>query len=59
MSRINVGNKMNSYLNGEWAGHVRKRHGTKRLTSKRRRAQGKREICLILEGKSPDGRRRF
>lgn len=31
MGKIRVGNKQNSFLNGEWAGHVRK--GWKKITS--------------------------
>lgn len=42
MSKIRVGNKQNSFLNGEWAGHVR--GWWKRHTSKRRRSQDKKEI---------------
>jgi hypothetical protein len=36
VSKIRVGNKQNSFLNGEWAGHVRGVY--KRLTSQKRRA---------------------
>jgi len=36
MSKIRVGNKQNSFLNGEWAGHVRK--DGKKFTSGIRRA---------------------
>lgn len=39
MSKIRVGNKQNSYLNGEWAGHVR--GWWKRFTSKMRRNESK------------------
>lgn len=39
-----VGNKQNSYLNGLWAGHARKRLGEKRRGSKARRRVGKAEI---------------
>ena len=39
MSKIRVGNKKNSALNGEWAGHVRK--DGKRMTSGLRRAESK------------------
>lgn len=42
MSKIRVGNKLNSHLNGEWAGHVR--GWWKRFTSKRRRKKDKEEI---------------
>jgi len=52
-----LGNKENSYLNGEWACHVRKRDGGKRVTSKRRRAYGKRVIDVELQEEeiSPPG----
>lgn len=36
-----VGNKQNSYLNGLWAAHARKRTGEKRQGSKARRRDGK------------------
>ena len=36
MGKIRVGNKQNSFLNGEWAGHVRGK--LKALTSKIRRS---------------------
>ena len=42
MPKIRVGNKQNSILNGEWAGHVRK--WGKKLTSKIRRAVDKKVI---------------
>lgn len=42
MSKIRVGNKQNSFLNGEWAGHVR--GWWKKYTSKKRRNQDKKEI---------------
>lgn len=42
MSKIRVGNKQNSYLNGEWAGHVR--GWWKKLTSKKRRKVDAKEI---------------
>lgn len=32
-----IGNKQNSYINGEWVAHVRKRNGGKRITSSKRR----------------------
>ena len=38
-----IGNKQNSYLNGEWGKHVRKRHGEKRHTAKIRRRVSKAE----------------
>lgn len=42
MVKIRVGNKQNSFLNGEWAGHVR--GAWKRLTSHIRRSESKRII---------------
>lgn len=42
-----LGNKLNSYLNGEWATHVKKR--MKRITSSIRRMQDKKEIKNGLE----------
>jgi len=39
MAKIRVGNKQNSYLNGEWGGHVRK--DEKRATSRIRRVVSK------------------
>jgi len=42
MSKIRVGNKQNSWLNGEWASHVR--GWWKRHTSKRRRKEDKKII---------------
>jgi hypothetical protein len=42
MNKLRVGNKQNSFLNGEWAGHVR--WWLKRQTAKKRRRKGKREI---------------
>lgn len=39
-----VGNKQNSYLNGLWAAHARKRTGEKRQTNKKRRRSGKSQI---------------
>jgi hypothetical protein len=42
MGKIRVGNKQNSFLNNEWAGHVRRWY--KRFTSGRRRDVGKKEI---------------
>lgn len=47
MSKIRVGNKENSHLNGEWANHVR--GFFKRYTSKRRRGEGKRDIRKRIE----------
>jgi hypothetical protein len=42
MGKIRVGNKENSFLNGEWAAHV-KAFG-KKFTAKKRRAVDKKEI---------------
>lgn len=47
MTKVRVGNKQNSFLNGEWARHVRR--GWKKLTSKIRRHYGKEEIRERLE----------
>lgn len=44
MGKIRPGNKKNSALNGEMVTHVRKGRGEKRLTSKLRRNQDKKEI---------------
>jgi len=49
MSKIRVGNKQNSYLNGEWAGHVR--GWWKKYTSSIRRMEDKKEIKKGLEEK--------
>lgn len=42
MSKLRVGHKENSYLNGEWAGHVRK--WGKKWTAKIRRNADKKII---------------
>lgn len=42
MSKLRVGHKENSGINGEWAGHVR--GFMKRFTSKKRRRLGKKDI---------------
>jgi hypothetical protein len=47
MGKIRVGNKQNSFLNGEWGGHVRGK--MKKFTSRIRRVFGKREIKERLE----------
>jgi hypothetical protein len=47
MSKIRVGNKQNSFLNKEWAGHVR--GWWKRLTSKKRRNENKKEVNKQLK----------
>lgn len=46
MSKIRVGNKQNSFLNGEWAGHVRS--GWKKVTSGIRRAVSKKIVINEL-----------
>jgi len=45
--KIRVGNKQNSILNGEWAGHVRE--WGKKLTAKIRRGVGKKIISKELK----------
>jgi len=47
MSKIRVGNKQNSFLNGEWAGHVR--GNFKKITSGIRRAVSKKIIINELK----------
>jgi len=42
MTKLRVGHKENSFLNGEWAGHVRK--WGKKLTAKKRRSVDKETI---------------
>lgn len=42
MGKLRVGNKQNSFLNGEWAKHMRR--GGKRFTSKIRRMFDKKVI---------------
>jgi hypothetical protein len=49
MNKLRVGNKQNSFLNGEWAGHVRR--GWKKVTSGIRRAMSKKIIKKELEEK--------
>lgn len=48
MAKIRVGNKENSVLNGEWAGHVRS--WGKRFTAKIRRMRDKEIIRKELKG---------
>jgi hypothetical protein len=50
MNKLRVGNKQNSFLNGEWAGHVRK--WGKRFTSGIRRAVSKKIIKRELDEKN-------
>ena len=47
MNKLRVGNKQNSGLNGEWAGHVR--GWWKRYTSKKRRNATKKLIKQKLQ----------
>lgn len=47
MAKLRVGNKMNSFLNGEWAGHVRK--DGKKITSSIRRMYLKNDLKKRLE----------
>jgi hypothetical protein len=47
MSKLRIGNKQNSLLNGEWAGHVR--GFGKRQTAKIRRMKGKETIIKELK----------
>lgn len=47
MSKIRVGNKQNSIINGEWAGHVRK--VGKKITSGKRRIIDKKIIKDIKD----------
>ena len=46
MSKLRVGNKENSHLNNEWAGHVNKE--MKKITSGKRRAKSKQVIIRDL-----------
>ena len=43
MGKIRPGNKQNSAINGEWAKHVRKATGDKKITSGKRRARLKKD----------------
>jgi len=47
MGKIRVGNKQNSFLNGEWAGHVKK--SWKKVTSGIRRSFDKKVIKQELD----------
>ena len=47
MSKIRVGNKQNSFINGEWAGHVRGFY--KKYTSSKRRRLEKKDISKTLK----------
>ena len=49
MGKIRVGNKQNSFLNGEWAGHVR--GAWKRITSKIRRNESKKITAKEIKEK--------
>lgn len=50
MSKIKVGHKQNSFLNGEWAGHVRKIR--KKITAGIRRCVDKKIIYNELNNKT-------
>ena len=52
MSKLRVGHKQNSYLNNEWASHVKK--STKKLTASIRRQMDKTIIKEELENKEFD-----
>jgi len=55
MSKLRVGHKQNSFLNGEWAGHVRE--DGKKHTSRIRRNEDKKVIkeeLALLEGPDED-----
>lgn len=47
MTKIRVGNKQNSFINGEWAGHVR--GFFKKYTSSKRRRLEKKEILKAIK----------
>jgi len=49
MGKLRVGHKQNSFINGEWAGHVRR--WMKQYTSGKRRAISKRLIKKELNSK--------
>ncbi len=50
MGKIRIGNKKNSILNGEWAGHVRR--FMKRITSGKRRMEDKRIVNEYMKNKN-------
>lgn len=52
MAKVRVGNKRNSVLNGEWAGHVRK--WMKRVTSGIRRQDDKKVIRKEIEDREAE-----
>jgi hypothetical protein len=52
MGKIRIGNKKNSILNGEWAGHVRA--FLKKITSGKRRMQDKKIINDYLKNRAYD-----
>jgi hypothetical protein len=54
MNKLRVGNKQNSFLNGEWAGHMR--HWGKKFTAKIRRMKDKETIIKELKDET-DNRR--
>ena len=47
MNKLRVGNKQNSFLNGEWAGHVRK--AWKKIISGIRRTHLKKDLRKKIE----------
>ena len=47
MGKIRTGNKKNSFLNGEWAGHVRRY--LKKITSGKRRAEDRKLLRKELD----------
>lgn len=52
MNKIRVGNKQNSFINGQWAGHVR--GWWKRFTSSKRRMKDKKVIIKELQSYNND-----
>jgi hypothetical protein len=50
MSKLRVGHKQNSFLNGEWVGHAR--HWLKRITNGKRRCVDKNIIYNELNNKT-------
>jgi hypothetical protein len=54
MGKIRPGNKQNSIINGEYAKHVRKRTGEKRITSGKRRARLKKDTDERLDTDTSD-----
>lgn len=52
MGKIRVGNKQNSAINGEWAGHIR--GWWKKFTSSKRRAISKKLVQKELKERQND-----